>query len=237
MANIDVGAAPHDVRHTAIPGSYVCLSVADTGHGMDRQTAARVFEPFFTTKAAGQGTGLGLAMVFGIVEDAGGMIDVESEPEQGATFRVYLPETADALDSDALAADLVSAAASAGGSETVLLAEDDDRLSVLISKSLRGAGYRVLQASHGEEALEIARTHSEPIHLLITDVVMSGMNGCVLSAQLQAFRRETRVLYMSGHSDDTVQRHGVPAASAQFIKKPFAMDALMAKMRETLPSP
>jgi signal transduction histidine kinase/ActR/RegA family two-component response regulator len=236
LANVAVGAAPHDVEQAAIPQSSVCLSVADTGHGMDRQTASRVFEPFFTTKEAGHGTGLGLAMVFGIVQDAGGMIDVQSEPGHGATFRVYLPHTVDAEESGPLATDLEPAAASARGSETVLLAEDDDRLSVLIGKTLRGAGYTVLQAAHGEEALEIARTHSAPIHLLLTDVVMSGMNGCALSEQLKAFRRETRVLYMSGHSDDTVQRHGVPAASAHFIKKPFAMDVLMAKMRETLQS-
>jgi signal transduction histidine kinase/ActR/RegA family two-component response regulator len=234
LANVDVGAAPHDVQHPAIPGPYVCLSVADTGHGMDRQTAARIFEPFFTTKAAGHGTGLGLAMVFGIVEDAGGMMDVESEPEQGATFRVYLPRTSDPEDAEHAVPNLEGADTPAQGSETVLLAEDDDRLSVLITKSLRRAGYKVLQASHGEEALDIARTYAEPIHLLITDVVMTGMNGSILSAQLRALRHETRVLYMSGHSDDTVQRHGVLAASAEFIKKPFAMDKLMAKMRELL---
>jgi signal transduction histidine kinase/ActR/RegA family two-component response regulator len=236
LSNVNVGAAPHDVQHSPVPERYVCLSIADTGHGMDRQTASRVFEPFFTTKEAGRGTGLGLAIVYGIVQEAGGMIDVVSEIGRGATFRVFLPRTADGEASEPLAED-PEPAASAKGSETVLLVEDDDRLSVLIGKALRGAGYTVLQASQGEEALAIARAHTPSIHLLITDVVMPGMNGSALSARVTSLRTETRVLFMSGYPDDAVLRHGVETASVHFIRKPFSMDGLMIKMREALQGP
>jgi DNA-binding response OmpR family regulator len=136
-----------------------------------------------------------------------------------------------------LAADQEPGAASLGGSETVLIAEDDQRLGVLMGKTLRQAGYTVLQASHGEEALAIAREHRTPIHLLIADVVMPDMNGCVLSQRVASLRPETRVLFMSGHPDDAVLRYGLVTATAQFIRKPFSMDGLMAKMRETLEIP
>ncbi len=212
----------------------VCLSVSDTGHGMDDQTVARIFEPFFTTKETGRGTGLGLAIVYGIVQQSGGTIAVDTAIGKGTTFRISLPRLADETPVDEEIDLSRGLAALRRGSETVLLAEDDQRLSVLIGSTLRQAGYTVLAASHGEEALSIARSHASPIHLLLTDVVMPGMNGRVLSEQLKIFRPDTSILFMSGYSDDAVLRNGVEAASAQYIQKPFSMDALMAKMRETL---
>jgi signal transduction histidine kinase/ActR/RegA family two-component response regulator len=236
LSNVSVGAAPHDVQRSAVPDYYVCLSVTDTGHGMDRATGSRIFEPFFTTKEAGHGTGLGLAIVYEIVTDAGGMVDVDTEIGRGTTFRVYLPRLPEGEAVDVPAADTELMAMAARGSETVLVAEDDQRLGTLIGKTLRDAGYTVLQAAHGEEALDIARTHRAPIDLLITDVVMPGMSGCALFERVNSLRRETRVLYMSGYADDAVLRYGLKA-TAPFIRKPFSMDSLMNKMREALTPP
>ncbi len=233
LANVSVGAAPHDVQRSAVPDHYVCLSVTDTGHGMDRATASRIFEPFFTTKEAGQGTGLGLAIVYEIVTDAGGMVDVDTEVGRGTTFRVYLPRLPEGEPVEVPAADAELTAMVTRGSETVLVAEDDQRLGTLIGKTLRDAGYTVLQAAHGEEALDIARTYRAPIDLLIADVVMPGMSGCALFAHVSSLRHETRVLYMSGYADEAVSRYGLQA-SAPFVRKPFSMDHLMTKMREAL---
>ena len=212
----------------------VCLSVKDTGHGMDERTVARIFEPFFTTKETGRGTGLGLAIVYGIVQQSGGTIAVDTAIGIGTSFHIFLPRLADGTPFDEEIDLSRGLAAFRKGSETVLLAEDDERLCVLIGSTLRQAGYTVLAASHGEEALNIARTHASPIHLLLTDVVMPGMNGRVLSEQLKLFRPDTNILFMSGYSDDAVLRNGIETASAQYIQKPFSMDALMVKMRETL---
>jgi len=233
LSNVSVGAAPHDVQRSAVPDHYVCLSVTDTGHGMDRATAARIFEPFFTTKEAGHGTGLGLAIVYEIVTDAGGMVDVDTELGRGTTFRVYLPQLGEGEAVEVPSVDAELTAIAARGSETVLVAEDDRRLGTLIGKTLRDAGYTVLQAAHGEEALDIARTHRAPIDLLITDVVMPGMSGCALFERVTSLRHETRVLYMSGYADEAVVRYGLQA-TAPFIRKPFSMDSLMSKMREAL---
>jgi signal transduction histidine kinase len=238
LSNVAVGAPPHDVERSAVPEQYVCLSVSDTGHGMDRQTAARIFEPFFTTKEPGQGTGLGLAIVYEIIQDAGGMVEVDTQIGRGATFRVFLPQIAEHAAAEAPAAVPEVAPAAGRGSETVLVAEDDRRLGTLIGKTLRDAGYTVLQAAHAEEALDIARAHRAPIHLLLADVVMPGMSGWTLSQRIRSLRDETRVLFMSGYADDAVQRYGLETAgTANFIRKPFSMDSLMAKMREALQPP
>jgi CheY-like chemotaxis protein len=205
---------------------------------MDRQTAARIFEPFFTTKEPGQGTGLGLAIVYEVIQDAGGMVEVDTQIGRGATFRVFLPRIAEHAAADAPAAVSEVAPAAGRGSETVLVAEDDQRLGTLIGKTLRDAGYTVLQAAHAEEALDIAREHRAPIHLLLADVVMPGMSGWTLSQRIRSLRDETRVLFMSGYADDAVQRYGLETAgTANFIRKPFSMDSLMAKMREALQPP
>ena len=236
LTAVDVAAAAHDVQHLPVPAPYVCLSVADTGSGMDRETAARIFEPFFTTKEPGQGTGLGLAIVYGIVQQAGGMVDVETELGRGSTFRVYFPRI---TGSEPLVdtASVEPAQPSPRGSETVLLAEDDGPLRTLIGSTLRDAGYTVFEVADGEHAVDLARAHAGRIHLLLTDVIMHGMNGRVVAEEVTAISADTRVLFMSGYPDDTVRRQGIQISSASFLRKPFSMDALMAKVREKLESP
>jgi signal transduction histidine kinase/CheY-like chemotaxis protein len=236
VAREDVGAPLHDVRHSAVPRRHICLAVSDTGFGMDAETAARIFEPFYTTKEAGRGTGLGLAIVYDIVQDTGGMIDVDTKVGRGTTFRVYLPELVEEPPAAAESDDRGEAVATVRAHETVLLAEDDRRLRTLIGSTLRKAGYTVLEGSDGEEALAIARARTTPIHLLLADVVMPGMSGRVLSDRLLSLRSETRVLFMSGYSDDQVARHGIQTASAAYLRKPFSMDALTVKVRELLRS-
>ncbi|HEY2907257.1 MAG TPA: ATP-binding protein [Vicinamibacterales bacterium] len=215
------------------PGRYVRLSVSDAGCGMDQETLSHIFEPFFTTKAEGRGTGLGLATVYGIVDGAGGIIDVDTEPDRGTSFHIYLPQVSEA------AAPLKSVAAPvraevARGSETILVVEDDRAVGTLICNGLRKAGYAVLEAGHGTQALEIMRTHPSPIDLLVTDVVMPGMNGRALSEHVTALQPGTRVLFMSGYSDDAMLRHGVKTASVRFIQKPFSVAELSARIREAL---
>jgi hypothetical protein len=221
-----VGVAAHP---GLAPGDYVEMSIADTGGGMDSETASRIFEPFFTTKENGKGTGLGLATVYGIVQQSGGAIEVQSKLGHGTTFYIYLPRAVD-LGKPAAPREL----AAAGGSETVLLAEDDDRVRVLVANMLKKNGYTVLLASAGDQALEIAARYQGRIHLLLTDVVMPGMSGRVLSERLMLSRADTRVLYMSGYSDDAILRHGVKSAGTHFIQKPFSIEALAQKIREAL---
>jgi signal transduction histidine kinase/ActR/RegA family two-component response regulator len=237
LANVALGDVPRRPAELA-PGPYVRLSVADTGSGMSAETLARIFEPFFTTKEVGRGTGLGLAMVYGIIEQAGGAIDVETALGQGTTFHVYLPAAGDA-EVEAPAGsrshdvnDITNI--NTGGSETVLLVEDEALVGTFITGALRARGYTVLEAANGEQALEIVRASAAPIHLLLTDVVMPGMNGRELSEIVVGLRCNTRVLFMSGYSDDAVLLYGIETASAHFLQKPFSIDALTAKIRETL---
>src|SRR5918993_842127 len=227
LDKIGVGAHPG-----LAPGDYVEMSVSDTGSGMDGETLSRIFEPFFTTKGSDKGTGLGLATVYGIVQQNNGAIEVQSRIGHGTTFYVYLPRATDL----GKPAPMIAAGPSAG-SETILLVEDDDRVRALVSNMLRKNGFTVLLASAGDQALEIAARHRGRIHLLLTDVVMPGFNGRMLSERLIATRPETRVLFMSGYSDDDILRHGVKKATAHFIQKPFSVDALVHKIRETLNSP
>jgi PAS domain S-box-containing protein len=224
-----VGVAAHPGLQ---PGDYVEMSVCDTGTGIDAETIPRIFEPFFTTKESGKGTGLGLATVYGIVQQNNGAIEVQSRVGHGTTFYIYLPRATDL----GKPAPMVGAGSGAG-SETILLVEDDDRVRALVSNMLRKNGFTVLLASAGDQALEIAARHRGRIHLLLTDVVMPGLNGRMLSERLTSSRPETRVLFMSGYSDDDILRHGVKKATAHFIQKPFSVDALVHKIRETLNSP
>ena len=224
-----IGVAAHPSLQ---PGDYVEMSVSDTGTGMDTETLSRIFEPFFTTKDSGKGTGLGLATVYGIVQQNNGAIEVQSRVGHGTTFHIYLPRATD-LGKPAP----MVAAGTGAGSETILLVEDDDRVRALVSNMLRKNGFTVLLASAGDQALEIAARHRGRIHLLLTDVLMPGLNGRMLSERLTAARPETRVLYMSGYSDDDILRLGVKKATAHFIQKPFSVDALVHKVRETLNSP
>ncbi len=214
-------------------GPYVRISVTDTGSGMDEQTVQRIFEPFFTTKGEGRGTGLGLATVYGIVEQAGGTIDVVTAPGHGTTFHLFLPRCDEAAP-EAETPDGRSASQHPRPTETVLLVEDDERVNQLIGSVLRRGGYTVLDAPHAEGAMAIARAHDGPIHVLLADVVMPGMNGRELSEQLTAERADMRVLFMSGYPDDAIVRQGIQTASVHFIQKPFSMEALMGKIRAAL---
>jgi PAS domain S-box-containing protein len=225
-----IGVASHP---GLAPGDYVEMAVSDTGSGMDSETVSRIFEPFFTTKESGKGTGLGLATVYGIVQQNNGAIEVQSRVGHGTTFYIYLPRATDL----GKPAPMLAAPHATAGSETILLVEDDDRVRALVSNMLRKNGFTVLLASAGDQALEIAARHRGRIHLLLTDVVMPGINGRQLSEKLTTTRPETHVLYMSGYSDDEILRHGIKKNTAHFIQKPFSVDALVHKVRETLASP
>ena len=211
-------------------GNYILLNVSDSGIGMDPATKARIFEPFFTTKEKGKGTGLGLSMVYGIVKQSNGYIDVSSEIGIGTSFEIYLPKVDDAID---IATTTVTSG-SLRGSEIILLVEDDPSLRVLAAHTLESFGYTVLEANSGAEALEICRQHEGQIHLLLTDVVMPGMSGRVLAEQLLPQRPGLKVIYMSGYTGQTVGAHGVLAEGSYFLPKPFTREALARKIREVL---
>jgi signal transduction histidine kinase len=214
------------------PGPFVMLAVTDTGCGMDAATLRRIFEPFFTTKGPGKGTGLGLATVYGIVKQSGGSIYVYSEVDRGTSFKVYLPR----LEADPIA-DLPPIAApvqQAGGQETLLIVEDDDAVRALTRTVLRDNSYNVIEAIDADTALNWVEEHNQPIHLLVTDVVMPGMSGRELAERLKEQRPEMKVLFMSGYTDDAVVRHGLLDAEIAFLQKPFTPNALARKVREVL---
>ncbi|MCJ8500143.1 LytS/YhcK type 5TM receptor domain-containing protein [Desulfatitalea alkaliphila] len=213
------------------PGDYVCLSVSDTGPGMDAPVRAKLFEPFFTTKPVGRGTGLGLATVYGIVTQNQGFITVYSEPGHGARFMVHLPRAPE----DATAAPMAQAMPEpARGNETILLVEDETALLKLTRTILTRHGYTVLAAATPEEALALARRHAGPIHLLVTDVVMPGLDGKALQDRLTALRPEIRTLFMSGYTADVIARRGVLDADIDYLQKPFSVAILAAKVRSVL---
>jgi CheY-like chemotaxis protein len=217
-----------------LPGPCVILSVADTGIGMDGETRLRVFEPFFTTKPQGTGTGLGLSMVYGIVQQHGGTIAVESAPGQGATFRIYLPRVDDPVPEVGIS---VSSDDSGPGSETILLVEDETHVRELVAQVLQASGYTVLTAADPAAALTLSDRHPGPIHLLLTDVVMPEMSGLELCQRLKSLRPRTRVLYMSGYTDEALGRHGVLEPGTFLLQKPFRVGALGQKVREVLDAP
>ena len=213
------------------PGPYVLLSVTDTGTGMDPATRARVFEPFFTTKAPGEGTGLGLATVYAIVQQAKGGIDVRSEVGRGSSFAVYLPR----VEADAPAAPPAPPMPSRRErSETVLLVEDEVGVRGFAAQVLEEDGFRVVQAGSGEEALTVAATLGAPVSMLLTDVVMPGMNGRTLAERLRLSQPSLPVVYMSGYTDDIVVRMGVQAERTGYLQKPFSPDGLRAAVRGSL---
>jgi signal transduction histidine kinase len=232
-ANVDLTDA-HTGRYLgAPPGPYVMLAVTDTGEGMDAETLPHLFEPFFTTKEMGKGTGLGLAVVYGILQQNGGDIEVHSEPRRGTTFRIYLPRV---MESVHIQRTSDTPGESPSGLETVLLVEDEEIVRVLIRDTLRIKGYCVLEATDTAEALRLCEQYEGPIHLLVTDVVMPGMNGRELAEHLVPLRPHMRVLFISGHSGDAVARHGVFDADAAFLRKPFTPDVLARKVRAVLDS-
>ncbi len=213
------------------PGPYARLAVADTGSGMDEATRARLFEPFFTTKAQGKGTGLGLSTVYGIVKQSGGGIDVDTAPGRGTTFSIYLPRDPSATPAPQRPPPVVKQVT---GTETILVVEDAEQLRVAARRALEAAGYTVLTAADGPEAVQVSRRHPGDIHLLFTDVVMPRMSGRGLADLLARTRPAIRVLFTSGYTDDAIVHHGVLDPGVDFVGKPFTTLELTRKVREVL---
>jgi PAS domain S-box-containing protein len=213
-------------------GPLVVLTVKDTGTGMDEHVLAHLFEPFFTTKELGRGTGLGLATVYGIVRQTGGQIQVTSRPGDGSTFSVYLPRVESAGRAGTAGAGPLEPAP--GGTETVLVVEDEDAVRHLVCRVLRAKGYRVLEAAHAEAALIVAGSTQERIDLLISDIVMPGMGGTALAAELLAMRPELRVLFITGYAPEAVERQGELTDTSGLLEKPFSADQLARRVREVL---
>ncbi len=230
-ANVEMDEAYVRGHPLARSGRYVMLAVSDTGIGMDEATKARIFEPFFTTKEPGKGTGLGLATVYGIVQQSGGFLWVYSEPGHGTSFKTYFPQLDEAAASGAARPVALPVPR---GRETVLLVEDAAAVRAVTRAVLERQGYTVLEAPNGEAALRLGAKHRGPIHLLLTDVVMPELSGRQLAEQLAALRPAMRVLYTSGYTDDAVFRHGVLEAGIAYLQKPFTPDALARKVREVL---
>jgi PAS domain S-box-containing protein len=223
----------HVLDHEPLaPGEYVALSVTDSGSGMDRQTRARMFEPFFTTKEHGRGIGLGLSTVYGIVRQSGGAIDVVSEPGSGTCITVLLPRVHEPIS----IAPSVGVPELSGGSETILLVEDDAGVRQATRKILVGLGYRLLEAAHPTDAIELVKVYVGPIDLLISDLIMPGKSGRELAKELSGLRPGLRVLHMSGYSDELAIQQGMLGRGTAFIQKPFANAALANKVRALLDS-
>jgi PAS domain S-box-containing protein len=215
-------------------GPYVMISVSDNGQGMDRETQARIFEPFFTTKEKNKGTGLGLSTVYGIIKQSGGYVFVQSELGRGTIFTIYFPRVDEPSEARG---DLPVSLAAAGGTETVLLVEDEDSVRQLVRETLESRGYRVLEAANGQAALTLAASHRNQIHLLITDVIMPGLNGHELVQQLLPARPAIKVLYLSGYAQDAFPTPLAAEAQKAFLQKPFTLQSLARKVREILGPP
>lgn len=231
-ANIELDETYTRQHLEVAPGAYVMLAVSDTGIGMDIETRSHLFEPFFTTKELGKGTGLGLATVFGIVKQSGGHIEVYSELNTGTTFKIYLPRAGDTPETPEF---IQTLAEPLQVSETIMVVEDEVGVRELICDVLNGRGYTILQASNGKEAVQLVEQYSLPIHLLLTDVIMpGGMNGREVAEYLVRLHPETKVLYMSGYTDDAIVHHGVLEEDVAFLQKPFTPEMLKRKIREVL---
>ncbi len=228
--NAGLTEAYADAHQPVVPGAYVMLAVSDTGVGMSPEVRARIFEPFFTTKEKGKGTGLGLSTVYGIVKQSGGYVWVYSEPGQGATFKIYLPRVDAPID----VAPRPKEGGTLAGTETVLMAEDDDLLRPLAQNVLEKFGYTVLAAANADAALASASGHQGPIHLLVSDVVMPGASGRELARRLAATHPETKVLFVSGYTDDAIVHHGMLEPGLNYLQKPFTPATLARKVREVL---
>jgi CheY-like chemotaxis protein len=229
--NVELPKDWTDGRLSLPAGAYVTLSITDTGSGMTPETISHIFEPFFTTKDEGKGTGLGLANVYGIVKQCGGGIAVESQPGRGTTFRVFFPRAGDAPEKDRQDLDRKDAL---GGSETVLIVEDEDIVRKVAVRALRNKGYTVLHAHDSQAALDILERHSGPIELLLTDVIMPGMNGRDLGQLAAAKRPDIKIIYMSAYSQDVLGQRGFQNNDISFIEKPFNAEGLCRKVRAVL---
>ena len=230
-SNVELDEEYAEMHPSAQPGPHVMLSVTDTGCGMDAKTKDRIFEPFFTTKEFGKGTGLGLSTVYGIMKQSGGSVWVYSEVGIGTTFKIYLP-CVDTKTEIATPADGLEKVK--GGSQTILVVEDEAALLQVTHQSLEAVGYVILAAQSPAEAIRISESHPGPIHLMVTDVIMPGMNGAQLATHLSAPRPEMKVLYVSGYTDDTIVRHGVLEPGLAFLQKPFSPKTLARKVGEVL---
>ena len=230
--NVDLDEAYAADHYPARAGPFVMLAVSDTGIGMSEETQAHMFEPFFTTKEKGKGTGLGLATVYGIIKQSGGFIWVYSEVGRGTTFKLYLPRVEELAERASPAAQ--APARAARGTETVLVVEDEAPVRSVARQVLERHGYRVLEAPSAEAALDIVTRYSGTIHLLLTDVVMPGLNGRELAGRLAGLRPDAKVIFMSGYTDDAVTRHGVLEPGSAYVQKPFTPDAIARKVREVL---
>jgi len=220
-------AQPMDVP----PGNYVTVSVSDTGHGIEPEVQSHIFEPFFTTKEIGKGTGLGLSMVYGIVKQSGGFVTVDSDSAAGTTFRIYLQRTDDA---ETLTDRSEEPSSSLEGFETILLAEDEAAVRSLMRDILERYKYRVMEASNGEQAIALANSVRDPIHLVITDVIMPEMGGRELVQRLKSLHPEARVLYMSGYADAEISKAGTLKPGKNFLPKPFVPLDLARLVRKIL---
>jgi CheY-like chemotaxis protein len=230
IQNVDLDES-YAAQHAAVkPGPYVMLAVSDSGTGMDAATRARIFEPFFTTKGPGKGTGLGLATVYGIVNQSGGSIWVYSEPGRGTTFKIYLPR----IDEAAAASRSAEVRPAAGGTETVLIVEDEEALRTLAVRILRSAGYHVLTARTGAEALQVIGQTPGSVQIVFTDVVMPEMGGPELARRIAESYPAIKVLFSSGYTDDAVLRDGVVDRAAHFIGKPYTRSGLTHAIRRLL---
>ena len=230
-ANVELDEEYTRLHPPCQPGPYVLLAVSDTGVGMNARTRANIFEPFFTTKPLGKGTGLGLSMVYGIVKQSGGYISVYSEPGHGTTFKIYLPRveaTGEFLQERQAVASLPR------GPETVLVVEDEPAVRELAREFLESSGYQVLDAEGGPAALELVKQYPSPIHVLLTDVIMPKMSGKELVGEVMKLLPKTKILYMSGYTDDIIADHGILEAGTYFLQKPFTRDALASKVRKVL---
>jgi PAS domain S-box-containing protein len=215
----------------AEPGNYACISVTDTGHGMDEEITKKIFEPFFTTKEVGKGTGLGMAMIYGIIQQHNGCISVSSENGRGTTLKIYLPLITEEITEvhGALAQE-----APQGGTETILLAEDEETVRELHKMILEGVGYTIIEATDGEDAFDKFKEHMEDIDILVTDVVMPKLGGKILSEEIRKIRPDMKVLFMSGHTKDIIEERGMLDDELSYLTKPVKTFELLKLVRETL---
>jgi CheY-like chemotaxis protein len=233
-ANVELNEAFAQQNLYVTPGSYVMLSVTDTGCGIDEKTQHHIFEPFFTTKEPGKGTGLGLSTVYGIVKQNGGNLHVYSEVGKGATFTIYFPLVQESSEASPM---VQRESSSLTGSENILLVEDEDALRKLARTCLEDAGYKVIEATGAAEARKIAVKNPVKIDLLVTDVVMPGGSGPELASLLKHLNPELKVLFMSGYTGDLLAQHGVLNPGTLLLEKPFTIDTLMSSVREALGIP